>query len=271
MELISLTKYYLAATLPDLNITRTTTITTTIMEVIKSQKGRLKKTAVIWECSNCVAFSCKAAITTDLEMKTVTSSTPHTHDPHDNAVSATKLRTTMRERVGSSRGTLTQLLTDITSDAPIEVRAELGNPETIKQSLRRERAKNLPKNPNSVGDLVLEDEWTKTSDGDQFMIYNNGVDSSNRMLVFGTDEGLHHLASSTTWFLDGTFNVMSEGLMSVYWILFTSTFVWLIGPTSRTDVLVVIDWLMSRSVTPLYIVCCVTIIFIMNCSRMLGG
>ncbi|KAI0215593.1 hypothetical protein LSAT2_032355 [Lamellibrachia satsuma] len=122
-----------------------------------------RKTAVRWECSNCVAFSYKAAITTDLEMKTVTSSTPHTHDPHDTAVSATKLRTTMREHAGRSRGTLTQLLTDITSDAPIEVRAELSNPETIKQSLHREHAKHLPKNPNSVGDLVLEDEWTKTS------------------------------------------------------------------------------------------------------------
>ena len=61
----------------------------------------------------------------------------------------------MRERAGSSRGTLTQLLTDITSDTPIEVRAELGNPETIKRSLRREHAKHLPKNPNSVGDLVF--------------------------------------------------------------------------------------------------------------------
>ena len=129
------------------------------------------------------------------------------YDPHDTVVSATKLRTTMRERAGSSHGTLTQLLTDITSDTPIGVRAELGNPETIKRSLRREHAKHLPKNPNSVGGLVLEDEWTKTSDGDQFMIYDNGVDSSNRMLVFGTDEGLRHLASSTTWFLDGTFNV----------------------------------------------------------------
>ena len=38
-----------------------------------------------------------------------------------------------------------------------------------------------------------------------------------------------------------------------------------------SDVLVVIGRLMSRYVTPLYIVCCVTIIFIMNCSRMLGG
>jgi len=36
------TKYYLASTFPDLNITRTTTITTSFMEVIKGQKGGLE-------------------------------------------------------------------------------------------------------------------------------------------------------------------------------------------------------------------------------------
>ncbi|KAK2153725.1 hypothetical protein LSH36_288g03066 [Paralvinella palmiformis] len=51
----------------------------------------------------------------------------------------------------------------MTSGAPIEVRAELGNPEAIKRSLRLERDKHLPNNSNSVGDM-LEDEWTKYSD-----------------------------------------------------------------------------------------------------------
>jgi hypothetical protein len=37
----------------------------------------------IWECTNRVAFSCKATITTDLEIKTVTSSTLYTHDALD--------------------------------------------------------------------------------------------------------------------------------------------------------------------------------------------
>ena len=82
-------------------------------------KNNARKAAVRWEYSSCVAFSCKTAITIDLEMKIVTSSTPSLpHGPHDTSLSATKLRT-MREPAGRFRGTLTQILADITSDAPI--------------------------------------------------------------------------------------------------------------------------------------------------------
>ena len=95
-------------------------------------------------------------------MKTVTSSIPHIHDPRDTAFSATKLRTTMLERAGSTHETLTQLITGITSNTPIGVWAELGNPETIKRS--------LVNNSNSVGDLVLLNEWTKISEENQFLI-----------------------------------------------------------------------------------------------------
>ena len=81
------------------------------------------KTFVRLECSNRVAFSCKAAITANFEMKTVISSTPHTRDTHYIAISATMSRNTIRERAGSSRGILTQLLTVKTSHPPIKVRA----------------------------------------------------------------------------------------------------------------------------------------------------
>ena len=46
-----------------------------------------------------------------------------------------------------------------------------------------------------------------TVDGEEFLVYDNGVDSSNRMLVFGTESGLRHLARFDTWFMDGTFDV----------------------------------------------------------------
>ena len=106
-------------------------------------KKYARKTAVRWECSNRVAFSCKADYTTDLEMKTVPSSTRYIHNPHDTAFSATKLRTTTPERTGSFLETLT--FTGITSNPHIEVCSEFGNSETIKWSLRRENYSEEPK------------------------------------------------------------------------------------------------------------------------------
>ena len=133
--------------------------------------------------------------------------TPHSHDPQEQSVAVAKLGASLKERAAGSRGTLTQLMPDHTTDVPVDVHAALGNPDTVKRSLRRERAKHMPKNPASLSELMLDGEWTTTVDGDPFVIYDNGVDSSARMLVFGTDLGLRHLASSDSWFMDGTFDV----------------------------------------------------------------
>jgi len=77
------------------------------MEVIKREKSRLQiiqygaiyvrlevcpeDSRYRWKCSNCVAFSYRADITTGLDVKTVTSSTLQIHDPYHTVVSATKL------------------------------------------------------------------------------------------------------------------------------------------------------------------------------------
>ena len=57
----------------------------------------------------------------------------------------------------------------------------------MKRSLGRECAKNQPKNPASVQDIVVHGEWTTTMDGDNFLVYDNGVDSASRMLVFASN------------------------------------------------------------------------------------
>ena len=149
-------------------------------------------------------------------MTTVTSMTPHSHDPQEQSVAVAKLRVSLKERAAGSRGTLTQLMSDHTTDVPVDVRAALSNPDTVKRSLRRERAKHMPKNPASLSELMLDGEWTTTVDGDPFVIYDNGVDSSARMLVFGTDVGLRHLASSDSWFMDGTFDVAALLFTQLY-------------------------------------------------------
>jgi len=93
---------------------------------------------------------------------------------------------------------------------------ELVNQDTVKWSLHSVHAKHLPKKRNSVGNLILEYEAAKNSDGYQVMICDNGVDSSYRMLIFGIDKRLHHFPRSTTWFLDGTFNIATSLFTQLY-------------------------------------------------------
>jgi len=93
-------------------------------------------------------------------MKTIISSTPHSLDPQEHTVAVAILRETH-----------------------VEVRAELGNSDTVKCSLRRERAKTMPKNPASLRDLTLDEEWTITGDQEQFLIQDSKVHYSDSILV----------------------------------------------------------------------------------------
>jgi len=123
----------------------------------------------------------------------------------------TKLRTAQRT---CPRGTLTQLLVDHTTETPVEVRVELSNSNTVKRFLRRECAKTMPKNPASL--LTLDEEWTIISDQEQFLIHESGVNSSDRMLVFATNNDLRHLANSHSWYMDGIFIVTLLLLTQLY-------------------------------------------------------
>ncbi|KAG1683138.1 hypothetical protein GQR58_010153 [Nymphon striatum] len=65
---------------------------------------------------------------------------------------------------------------------------------------------------------LLRPEWTTTggADAQQFLIHDSGVDAHNRMLVFGTEQGLQHLCRSNMWFMDGTFSTASRLFKQLY-------------------------------------------------------
>lgn len=123
-------------------------------------------------------------------MTTVINLTPHSHELQDQAIVIMKLCASLKKHAAGSHGTVTQLVSDNTTDTPVNIRADQGKPETIKRSLQWECSKHMPKNPASFHKLTLDGEWTTTVDGDSFLVYDNGADSSDRILVFGTHLGL---------------------------------------------------------------------------------
>ena len=155
----------------------------------------------VHQCSQRRTRSCKGAVVTDSVIQTVIKKTDHCHDGDNNTVKATQLKEELKTKAATTRGTPGQLVSDSAVTTTADVRAALGDVDVLKRTLRRQRAKNNPKNPTSVSDLIIDDTWTTTGGEDPkpFLFYDNGSDARNRMLVFGAPIALEHLARSDIW------------------------------------------------------------------------
>jgi len=94
----------------------------------------------------------------------------------------------------------------------------------LKQAVRRARRVNFPKNPVTLADLdCIDPQFQTTTTGEPFLLYDSKGDSdfgaSGRVLVFATRKNLEHLASSNTWYVDGTFKVAPSLFTQLFTIL----------------------------------------------------
>ena len=193
------------------------------MEIVKNNKGGSKlcfegytytkksvsKTTIQWECSQRKAYVCKGKVTTDSQVARVIRTIEHSHDANLERVEATKIIASIKESAGTRRATPAQLYADHTQYATAHIRAEIGHQDAVKRTIRREKAKHLPKSPVSLSDLEVTGEWTTTGgvDKEDFLIHDSGPESASRILVFASQSALTHLASADKWYMDGTFDV----------------------------------------------------------------
>ncbi len=192
------------------------------MEMIKNTKGGKKlcykgysytkkscnSTSIRWECSRRKALNCNGKITTNLDANEVLSSIGHKHENSDAFIEATKMKIVIKERATFSRGSTKQILVDSIEEISENARLEIGNLNALKRNIQRERQIGRPKNPDTLEELQIPTEWTTTGeeDGRPFLIYDNGHEAEKRIIIFLTQESMHHLANTKTWFMDGTYS-----------------------------------------------------------------
>lgn len=203
------------------------------MEIIKNNKGGSKlcvegylytkkssnSTRIHWECSQRNAFSCKGCALTDLEVKQLLSVTEHSHDPDPNKVKAAKVKNTIKTVALTNRVRPAHIVADAICQQPIEVRCAIGRLDSLKRNVRRLQKGALPKDPTSLRELEhISGEWKTTGapEYQDFLIYDNGPESTERIIVFATNQALEHLARSTIWFMDGTFATAPRLFQQLY-------------------------------------------------------
>ena len=151
-----------------------------------------RKSHVLWECSERRGLKCKGTLTTDISIENVISKKEHSHTSDENKVQAAKVKSVMKDHSTAPRGKPSQIVADNVANVPVEVRAALGNIESVKCVIRRRKRGALPKDPPSLCELELDEKWTHFK-GEEFNIHDSGKDGNNRMMVFA---GLRHLARS---------------------------------------------------------------------------
>ena len=69
--------------------------------------------------------------------------------------------------------------------------------------------------PKTRSELNLSGEWAATLNGENFIFVDDGED--DKIVIFGIQSFLCHLAEASTFFVDGTFSVFP----SVFYQVFT--------------------------------------------------
>ena len=88
--------------------------------------------------------------------------------------------------------------------------------KNCKRTIRYQRP--FPPLPATYADDKLPEEYTTTTNNQQFLQYDNGQNAENRMLVFYSPDSLERLANAQTFFMNGTFSVAPHPFKQLYTI-----------------------------------------------------
>ena len=69
----------------------------------------------------------------------------------------------------------------------------------------------LPKLSHEIKDLEISDSLKITLLGEEFLLFDNGVSSEEKMIRFSTQDNLEKLFDFNLWLAEGTFKHRPEG------------------------------------------------------------
>ncbi|XP_076064290.1 uncharacterized protein LOC143038663 isoform X1 [Oratosquilla oratoria] len=102
-----------------------------------------KKDWIRWQCVKQRSIGCKGAVTTDQNVKEVRSLTIHSHPADKVAVEVATVRSTLRDTAKVSKARPMQILSQALLDASNEVRANIGDLNTIKPDPRTQKRRHF--------------------------------------------------------------------------------------------------------------------------------
>lgn len=135
-----------------------------------------------------------------VEYKTNGASHTHVIDPRDKEI---KIRLkAAKESAATTNKTTRELYSDGLAGIAEEVVGQMPSASAFSKTVRRQRKNDYPNAPKNLGELVLPEIFTLS--GENFLIYDNGKEKSNRLIIFGTQQALDFMVTCPILNMDGT-------------------------------------------------------------------
>ena len=182
------------------------------MEIIPSNRGGSKlcyqgymytkhptrKTNQRWKCVKRSRTGCRGSLNTTLQNGNPVPGQPRNHAPSDTSIKYSKARNAMKDLATNTR------------DKP-----SLASPWRKPQTHYSIPASNSS-SPSHLCRCQIT--WRVHNNNQQFLLYDNGQNAENRMLVFYSPGSLERLANAQTFFMDGTFSLDPHPFKQLYTI-----------------------------------------------------
>lgn len=202
------------------------------MEVLKSQKGkdilcfggfmyRKNSSSKSRQCWRCVQSDCHGSASTALNyeaVQDVKTCAPHNHCPDPRHQGITRVMNTLSAEASTSHAAPRRIISGAVDDVDDDVLAVLPTRKALNARIQRKRRRiegGVPPEPVSAEDLVLPENYQRTSNGARFLLYD-GNQGHGRVILFASDAMLMQLQHARTIMCDGTFKVSPRMFFQLY-------------------------------------------------------
>lgn len=142
----------------------------------------------------------------------------HSHAPDAREVVKKRKLNEMKEAAKTSRENPRKIIANSVHDLTAATAATMPSTRALSRMIGRVRRNvNYPKNPRNLTELTLNDDFNKTSKGENFVLHDSGP-NEKRLIVFGTTANLQSLSECESIYMDGTFSVAPPLFTQLYTI-----------------------------------------------------
>ncbi|KAG0438116.1 hypothetical protein DMUE_3291 [Dictyocoela muelleri] len=154
--------------------------------------------AEIWRCR---VNKCSGVIKTSKDGSIIFQK-EHNHLPNFADNEALYISGILKKRAVDTSETPRNIINRFTRGVSFEAKCILPKYDNLRKKIGRERNKNNFK-LNLESDIIESIKYTET--GELFYLYDSGINSQDRVIIFGTETNILHLCSCDIWIADGTF------------------------------------------------------------------